>query len=58
MRKSYDMKIWELKCQGKISNEYAQELLKKHREELEKALLELKGKGTIIIQIGEDNAKL
>jgi len=36
MRKSYDMKIWELKCQGKISNEYAQELLKKHREELDK----------------------
>ena len=36
MRKSYDMKIWELKCQGKISHEYAQELLKKHREELDK----------------------
>ena len=36
MRKSYDMKIWELNCQGKISNEYAQELLKKHREQLDK----------------------
>ena len=36
MRKSYDMKILELKCQGKISNEYARELLKKHREELDK----------------------
>lgn len=36
MRKSYDMKIWELKCKGKISNEYAQELIKKHREELDK----------------------
>ena len=36
MRKSYDTKIWELNCQGKISNEYAQELLKKHREQLDK----------------------
>ena len=36
MRESYYMKIWELKCQGKISIEYAQELLKKHREELDK----------------------
>ncbi len=35
-RKSYDMKIWELQREGKISNEYAQELIKKHREELDK----------------------
>lgn len=30
----------------------------KGTEELEKALLELKDKGTIILQIGEENAKL
>ena len=43
MRKSYDMKIWELKCKGKISNEYAQELIKKHREELDKRRMFSKG---------------
>lgn len=36
MRESYDTKIWRLQNQGKISKEYAQELMKKHREELDK----------------------
>jgi hypothetical protein len=43
MRKSYDTKIWELKRQGKISNEYAQELIKKHREELDKRRMFMQG---------------
>lgn len=36
MRESYDIKIWRLQSQGKISKEYAQELMRKHREELDK----------------------
>ena len=43
MRKSYYTKIWELQREGKISNEYAQELLEKHQEELEKRRKFIKG---------------
>ena len=36
MRESYDMKIWRLQRAGKISSDYARELIGKHREELDK----------------------
>ena len=43
MRESYYTKIWKLQREGKISNEYAQELLEKHREKLEKRRMFSKG---------------
>lgn len=36
MRESYDIKIWMLVNEGKISMEYAKELIEEHREELQK----------------------
>jgi hypothetical protein len=36
MRESYDIKVRRLMREGKISKEYAKELISKHREELEK----------------------
>ncbi len=43
MRESYDMKIWRLQRAGKISADYARELIGKHREELEKRRMFSKG---------------
>ena len=43
MRESYDMKIWRLQRAGKISADYARELIGKHREELDKRRMFSKG---------------
>ena len=43
MRESYDMKIWRLQRAGKISADYARELIANHQEELDKRRMFMQG---------------
>ena len=43
MRESYDMKIWRLQMAGKISADYARELIANHQEELDKRRMFMQG---------------